>query len=927
MRIVFGILSLLLSFSVYSQNKVSVSGKIIDKTTQQPLESATIYFEKIADSSIVDYSISGRSGDFKFEFRPIDYPIRLKISFFGYQTYKKDFQNLTSDVNLQNIQLEEKSEKLNALELTAEAPPIVIKTDTLEFNASSFKVDPDANVEKLLKQLPGVEIDEEGKITVNGKEVNNILVNGKPFFGKDGKVATQNLPADMINKIQVTDTKTKQEELSGDNASSNESTINLTIDEDKNKGFFGKATAGYGSDERYESSLMLNYFKEATKISLLGSSNNINSVGFSMDEIFDNMGGGRSRSIWVNDNGSFGINGMRFGGNNGITQSNMIGLNYDDEWLNEKIETNGSYYFSDANTKNRNRTQRTNLLPTGTTNTTSEAITDNKGISHSINFNFEIKVDSTFTVYVEPMLRKTKRDEKYSLNAFTTDANGDLLNNNIIDEYSDINNSLFTNNIFAVKNFKRKGRNMSLSFETEIEKFESDDFINQETVFYESGNSSDIRNQKVNDIDDTNKYSLELSYTEPVLDSLRLEIEAYHSWNNGKMLKNTLNYNALTNDFTDANDLLTNTVRTQENRSTATIGLQLRKKKINGTLKLGTDVLNYNHSADYLGVLTRVKNEYIYPRISGYFNYRLQKSKSIYVNFRHSADLPTARQVLPFEDLSNSLNTLVGNENLDFEKNSNLYFGFNNYDYSTRSGMYVYGGGSITKDKIVSSTVYDEDFKSVTTFQNVDNATSGYAGISFSKSYKKEKRSFRVNTRLSLSGNLDQGLTNAELYKAKGYSIRPRIALTWSIEDLVTLKPSYQYSYNKTNYENYVVARADNFTHTAKLETTSYWPNNVVFGNDFGYTYNSNIASGFQKDFYLWNISLGYYFFNKDLLAKVKVYDLLDQNVSARRTITPTAITDTENTVLQQYVMFSLTYKLEKFGGKKKDDNGMIFID
>src|SRR5690606_11931928 len=152
---------------------------------------------------------------------------------------------------------------------------------TLEFNASSFKVRPDANVETLLKQLPGVEIDEDGKITVNGKEVNQILVNGKPFFDKDGKIALQNLPANIINKVQVTDTKTKKEEISGDKASGNNSSINLTIDEDKNKGVMLKAMAGYGTDERYESSLMLNYFKGDARLSILGSSNNINSVGFS----------------------------------------------------------------------------------------------------------------------------------------------------------------------------------------------------------------------------------------------------------------------------------------------------------------------------------------------------------------------------------------------------------------------------------------------------------------------------------------------------------------------------------------------------------------------------------------------------------------------------------------------------------------------
>ena len=131
----------------------------------------------------------------------------------------------------------------------------------------------------------------------------------------------------------------------------------------------------------------------------------------------------------------------------------------------------------------------------------------------------------------------------------------------------------------------------------------------------------------------------------------------------------------------------------------------------------------------------------------------------------------------------------------------------------------------------------------------------------------------------------------------------------------------------KTDFKNYVIEKADNFLHNAKLEITSYFPKKVVLGSDFNYTYNSNIAAGFKKDFYLWNVSIGYNFFKEQLLAKVKVYDLLNQNLNNTRTITPTAIVDAENTVLRRYMMFSLTYKLEKFSGKKKSEEGIMIIN
>jgi hypothetical protein len=361
-----------------SQNFVTVKGKIIDENTKLPLESATVFLTSKKDSTVIDYTISEKNGNFELRTRKNDQGVFLKVSYMGYKNFRKEINDLKENLELGFISLNENGTALDEVVIKGEAPPIRIKNDTLEFDAASFKVGADANVEKLLKQLPGVEISPEGKITVNGKEVNQILVNGKPFFGKDGKIATQNLPAEIIEKIQVVDTKTKAEELSGDTASGEEKTINLTIQEDKNKGFFGKIMGGYGSDERYESSLLLNWFKGEQKISVLASANNINSVGFSMNEIFDNMGGGRNVSVYSSDDGSFGINGMSFGGSNGITTSNLIGINYADKWL-KKVDVNNNYFFTNAETENVNRTSRTNLLHTENTFTESNSTSNRIG--------------------------------------------------------------------------------------------------------------------------------------------------------------------------------------------------------------------------------------------------------------------------------------------------------------------------------------------------------------------------------------------------------------------------------------------------------------------------------------------------------------------------------------------------------------------
>jgi hypothetical protein len=227
----------------------------------------------------------------------------------------------------------------------------------------------------------------------------------------------------------------------------------------------------------------------------------------------------------------------------------------------------------------------------------------------------------------------------------------------------------------------------------------------------------------------------------------------------------------------------------------------------------------------------------------------------------------------------------------------------------------------------VSSTVFDNNFKATTTYQNVDVVYSSYFGVNWNKSYKKEKRTLRYGAGINFNYDANKGLTNAVAFESKGLQVSPKLSLTWSIDELITISPNYRYTLNMTDYKNYVIDNAQNFVHNAKLEITSYFPKKFVLGSDFNYAYNSNIANGYKKDFYLWNVSLGYNFFKDQFLAKVKVYDLLDQNQNATRTITPTAIIDSENTVLRRYVMFSLTYKLEKFGGKKKGEGGIFITD
>ncbi len=921
------ILSLFLSVASFAQNNIIIKGKILDKSSQIPIEAATVFLTAVKDSTVIDYTISDKNGFFKMDTKKINKPFFLKISYLGYETLKKEMPSISESKDFGVLSLIENANNLNEVLVKNDAPPIRIKKDTLEFNASSFKVRPDANVETLLKQLPGVEVGTDGKITVNGKDVNQILVNGKPFFDKDGKIALQSLPSDIINKVQITDTKTKKEELSKEASTSNNASINLTIDEKKNKGFFGRFMGGYGTDDRYESSALINYFKGKRKISVLASSNNINSTGFSMDEIFDNMGGGRNSSMSYNsEGGAFTVNGNRFGVGKGITRSNMLGVNYADELVKD-LETSGNYFFSNSNSNNVNRSKTITFLPTGNINRESEAITNGENFGHNLSFQLEYKIDSTTTIFVGPKF--TKSNSKFTNDSFEKSFNdgGQLVNDSKSQVFDDSDRGGFSNAINFNKRFKRKGRFLSVSFDNDNSKEELNSLNKSNTVFYQGGNPDIVRDQVRKNRDLIDKYVAEVEYSEPITDSLNVKFGLNYNKEFKSQDRNTFDFNAGSQSYSDLNPELTNYLTSSTKTFRPQAGFSLNKKKYDVSATVGSSISQFDNHSFYLGLPTSLTKNYVLPYANARVGYRFTKSKSIYLNYSYDIDFPDANQVLPVEDLSNPLSTMVGNVNLKPSSNQWGYFSFRNFDYATRSGYSIYIGGNLYDNQVVSSVLYDSSIKNRTTFENVSGTYSGWFGANWNKSIKKEAHNFKYGVGFNGNFGMSKGFINGQMFEANTLRLNPKANFTYEYGELLTINPTYNFTYNDSKYTNYRINGASSVIHRFNIQTTNYWPKNWVFGNDFGYTYNSNIADGFKKDFYLWNTSLAYSFFDKKMTAKVKVYDLLNQNQSATRTISPTNIRDEENTVLKRYVMFSLTYKLNKFGMKEKPSgsNRMIF--
>ncbi|MEG2102575.1 MAG: outer membrane beta-barrel protein, partial [Flavobacterium sp.] len=890
-------------YSANAQNNIVVKGTVVDINSQLPLELATVYFTAVKDSTIIEYATTDKNGNFIINTKKYDKPVFLKVNYTGYQTYYEEQKGLSESKDFGKLYMLENANVLNEVIVKSEAPPITIKKDTLEFNAGSYKVRPDANVETLLKQLPGFDVDNTGKITVNGREVNQVLVNGKAFFDKDGAIAIKNLPADIIKKVQVSDFKTKKEELAKQESTSDYSSINITIDEKKNKGYFGKVLGGYGSDERYESSLMMNFFKNKQKISVLASSNNINSTGFSMDEVFDNMGGGR--------NARGGSQGAGSGGK-GITQSTLAGINYSDDWTKD-LEFMSSYNFTNAVTKNESKSNQLSFLPTGNILTEADSKTRNENTGNKANFELEYKINPSMQIVFAPKLNLSQSNNNAESSTFSENENGDALNESTAASHTESSNTSFANSINFNKTFEKQSRNLSVVFNNNNTKNDSNGINISETIFYQDNKPNDERNQNAKNESKSDTYSLDVEYTEPVTDSLRLRFGTNFDWQSSMNDQKTFNFDDASQEYSDLNLSLTNYTTSKQNSITPKVGITWQKSKFTLNVNSRTSIVEFDNHSFYLNQTTDLNKRYMLPYGTAQLRYKFNRSKNLTFKYDYSNTLPSATQLMPVADLNNPLNSVVGNPNLNPIEKNTAGIDFKNFDFRTRSGYSLFLKGDYYNNDVVSTSIYDDSGKRNTTYVNISGTYSASLGGNWNQQIKKDAHTIRYGLRLSGNYNFDKGFTNAVLYYAKSVVVTPSVYASYDYGEVLSIAPSYSLSYNETRYENYSRDATSNVIHRINMQTTSYWPANLIFGNDFGYTYNSNISDDFKKDFFLWNTSLSYGFLDKKLYAKVKVYDVLNQNQSATRTISPTSIRDEENTVLKRYVMFSLAYKIGNF--------------
>ncbi|MFT5848602.1 outer membrane beta-barrel protein [Psychroserpens sp.] len=920
---VFALFCVSISFS--QSKSFKISGKILSEDNKEPLEAATIYVERLKDSSLVTYTISDKTGVFEITDETYDEKLNLYIAYVGYKTYFKQIIINKEVIDIGRVELGI-SNALDEVVIKSRSP-ITIKKDTLEFNVKSFKTKKDANVEDLLKQLPGVEVDEAGKITVNGKDVSKILVNGKPFFGDDPTITTRNLTKDIIEKVQIMDTKTKSEAFAGEEGDTENKTINLTIKEENNKGVFGRVSGGAGTDERYELAGMVNFFDNDRRVSVLAGGNNTNSPGFSFGEIQKMFGGGYSMSM--NSSGAFTIDGKSFGNGEGIVTSQNAGANYADV-LSDKVEVNADYFFSGSNSENETITARENILPDSRFFSESKSRSLSDGQNHSANLGFDIEVDSTFLININPSIKWSTLNRSFSEDEETRNEANALTNQSTTASFSESEAKNFSNELDITKRFGTRGTFLKFNVDTDINTSESDDFLTSETNFFNSASDDIIRDQFTDAESANRNFNVSATYRLPLIaKELFLDFEYRFRDDKRTSLRSTFDGDAATGQFDDFNLDLSTDFESLNRENTPSLKLSYRKEKWSTSFTTRY-VFRTLENKDFLRPELDIKRKFQALELRSYFNYQFSEKASMYTGYSLNNRPPSLTQLQPFQNVNDPLNTITGNPNLEPTNTHRLYMGYNAFDFQKKTGVYSYVSVNVDNNAVVSRTIVDpETLKRTTTYANVNGNYNAYGNINYSKTVKTDSiRSIKFDAGMSAGLNQNLNFNNEVQYKSNVTTLTPSAGLRFTWKKVLEIRPRYRLTYTKNTFDIDTFEDVDFIRHDLDLNFTTYVPKDFEWTNTIDYAYNPNVADGFQKSAWFWNSTLAYSFLKDQAVMTLKVYDLLNQNTNARRRATQNFIEDSQSTVLEQYFMLSFSWKFNSLGSKgETGDSGMFFMD
>jgi hypothetical protein len=883
-----------------------ITGKLIDKETKKPVPLANIRVLQQRDSSFVNGQASRNDGSFSI---PVHYGSYIvHISFLGYDDVFKHVQVSASNpiAVLDTIFLRQTDFKLSEVIITEKAPEVRVKGDTLEFNAGSFKVTESAVVEDLLKKMPGVEIDKDGKITVNGREIKKIMVDGKEFFSSDPKVASKNLPAKMVEKVQVLDKKSEMAEMTGFDDSDEETVINLVIKQGMKEGLIGNAFAGYGSKDRYEGNAMVNYMRNQNQFTFIGGLNNTNNAGFTdlASSMFGNMGGR-------------GMRGM-FGNQDGVTTSGMGGFNFNTQ-LSQTFKLGGNVRYGSTNSDVLSKIRTQNMLSTGNTFENENDTTN----SFSQNFNMDLRMEWTPDTLTRIIFRpsvgvyENSRDEISNFN--TTNDENDSINKGDSKYSSDGNGYNVGGRLEVSRQLGKKGRVLSLQLRGQLNDADNEGY-NLSNTYYFGTKPDDIIDQKFTNTSNSKSWQSFLSYVEPIGHNNFIQLaynyqQKFSESNKDTRTKDDLgNYSVMDTTYSK---------RLENDFVNQSIEMNFKANRGKYDYMFGFSMQPFNSSSKtYKGdsLYNNTSNQGINYAPSAQFNYRWSRQNNLRIRYSGITSQPSVTQLSPVKDVSNPLNVTYGNPDLKPSFSHQLNIRYMNFMPQQKSSINFFGNASYTLNDIVSSTSTDVfTGQKETTYKNVNGNWNANGRLTLNLPIKKTN--FSVFSMSSGSYTHSKGYSNNEINLSQRTGLGQTLGIDFR-SGVVDFGTRGNINYN--NIQNSLTGQQDQeyFNYNVSANTTIYLPYDLSIDSDLSYNTNSGYSTGFEQEALIWNASLQKQLFkHKNGSLRFKIYDILQQKSNISRRATANYITDTTTNTLTSYFMFHFVYRFNIFkNGANQND-------
>ncbi len=903
---------ILFSNSLIAQ-RFTLKGSVTD-SANVPVIAATVVLMEAKDSALLGFIQTDDKGAFEFKEAKGNYV--LQISFVGFKTYQKAI-SLEKDSDVGNILLKTESKMLKELAVTAEAIPIKMDNDTIEYNAKVFKPQAGSMVEDLLKKLPGVEIGADGSIKAQGKDVKRILVDGEEFFGNDPKMATKNLPADIVDRVQVFDRRSEQAEFSGVDDGNEEKTINIKLRADKKHGYFGNAEVGGGSDNRYNSRASINRFSKTTQLSFIGLANNVNAEGFSIEDYMRFMGGmgrgdGGGTRISLDGNSPIPVGQGR---QNGIIDTKAGGLNFNRRW-SKKTRLSTNYFISSLGQENEQLTNRQNFVRDGYFINRDTQNIDNQSLNHRLNATFRHQIDSLQNIRLQFNGNLSTADASQNVLKNLFKANNFATSRSLQDYVSEASQYNWRSDVLYRRKIGRKGSTMSLGGNLGSGNNASNGFLYAYNDFYSPLQKRDIILQRQTNNDQEQSYRLNGNYTHS-LGKARL-LQAGFSMQNtdNQTIKSFYDLKNEQDEDGVENPILSNgfkrgyvyrrgglTYQRNTKKEKFSTGISLQQSQQEGTLRSETKP-NQNR---FVNILPNLR-----------YRKEIKNANSVEFNYTTSVREPSAQDLQPIVDNADPLNIRQGNPNLKVAYLHNLNFNYTKFNQFEMRSFFTDFSTTYTANKIAYERSVDSAFRQIIQPINVKNDFEANCYTNFSTPLRFIKSKINLNANLSYNRALQP--INRQTLVANTYRSNIDIMLENRKKEHLDLQIGGGIDFNTTIFaaqssrnqqfinQNYFVDALYKFNSRFSLQSV------------FRYNIYTAANIGEQQTIPLWTANATYYFLkNNKMKLKLSAFDLLNRNAGINRNATANYIQEVRNTALGRYFMLTLGYNLSGFGAKESN--------